>query len=268
MARALLLPLIEQGKFLPENIFGVVGQEASVSQSLSRLPKGVKVVSSNQQEALNVWRAPIQLLAVKPQNLDSVALKAAAAKDDFDLETKPLLVSLLAGVTVRQLQLAFPNHLCVRAVVNTPALVKAGLTALSWGEGLTNERRLLVRTLFDPISEVWELSEDRLDAFLALTSSGPAYVALIVEALADGAVASGLTRELSYDLAVKTLSGTSLLLNKQNLHPGELKDMVASPAGTTIAALRHLEKRGLRSALMEAVLIAAERSREMSSRLE
>ena len=111
--------------------------------------------------------------------------------------------------------------------------------------------------------DTFEFPEKELDAFLALTSSGPAYLALIAEALADGAVAAGMPRLMAQQLANKTMVGTALLLQKKELHPGELKDMVASPGGTTIAALRHLEKQGLRSSLIEAVVAAAERSREM-----
>ena len=135
---------------------------------------------------------------------------------------------------------------------------------MAWGDDLTSSQRSLVLEIFSPMSEVYELPEKQLDAFLALTSSGPAYVALFVEALADGAVAAGLPRKMAIDLAHKTLSGTALLLKKKKLHPGELKDMIASPGGTTITALRHLEKAGLRSALIEAVVAAAERSRELA----
>ena len=103
-----------------------------------------------------------------------------------------------------------------------------------------------------------------MNSFLALTSSGPAYIALVAEALSDGAVAAGLPRSLATYLAHRTLAGTAHLLKEKDLHPAELKDMVASPSGTTIAALRHLEKAGVRSAFIEGVVIAAERSREMS----
>jgi pyrroline-5-carboxylate reductase len=103
-----------------------------------------------------------------------------------------------------------------------------------------------------------------LDAFLALTSSGPAFVALVAEGLADGAVAAGLPRSLAQELALRTLAGTAALMEQRDLHPGQLKDMVSSPAGTTIAGLRELERSGLRSALLEAVLAAAQRSRELA----
>ncbi len=121
-----------------------------------------------------------------------------------------------------------------------------------------------MRRLFEPVGEVLELPEGQLDAFLALTSSGPAFVALVAEALADGAVGAGLPRTLAHHLAHRTLAGTAALLQEQELHPGQLKDMVTSPAGTTIAGLRQLERSGVRSALLEAVIAAAERSRALA----
>jgi pyrroline-5-carboxylate reductase len=107
------------------------------------------------------------------------------------------------------------------------------------------------------------LPESQLDAFLALAASGPAFAALVVEGLADGGVAAGLPRQLALDLAAKMLKGSAVLIEKQGLHPAQLKDMVSSPGGTTIAGLRELERCGLRSALMEAVVKAAERSRQL-----
>jgi pyrroline-5-carboxylate reductase len=151
----------------------------------------------------------------------------------------------------------------VRAVPNTPALVGAGLTGLAWGEGIDPERRAWVRRLFERVGEVLELPEGQLDPFLALTSSGPAFLALVAEAMADGAVAAGLPRAQAQHLAHRTMAGTAALLQGRELHPGQLKDMVSSPAGTTIAGLRQLERCGLRSALLEAVLAAAQRSREL-----
>ena len=139
-----------------------------------------------------------------------------------------------------------------------------GLTGLAWGEGIPAEQQLWVRQLFGQVGEVLDLPESQLDAFLALTSSGPAFVAVVAEALADGAVAAGLPRLLAQRLAHRTLAGSAALMEERDLHPGQLKDMVSSPAGTTIAGLRQLEKAGLRSALIEAVLAAAQRSRELA----
>jgi pyrroline-5-carboxylate reductase len=129
---------------------------------------------------------------------------------------------------------------------------------------VSSERREWVQRLFARVGEVLELPEGQMDAFLALTSSGPAFLALVAEAMADGAVAAGLPRSLAQHLAHRTLAGTAALLRDRELHPGQLKDLVSSPAGTTIAGLRQLERAGLRSALLEAVLAAAERSRELA----
>ncbi|AAP99439.1 MULTISPECIES: pyrroline-5-carboxylate reductase [Prochlorococcus] len=263
MAQVILQSLFEAGQFNPEEVFGVVGKKNSVERVLHQFKSPFTVVDVNDKNAIDVWNTPVKILAVKPQQLNQVQEKCSK---EFlaKLPAKPLLISILAGVKLKRLQSLFPDHVCVRAVPNTPALVSAGLTGLSWGEEVTEDQKSLVESIFKPISQVFELPEDQLDAFLALTSSGPAYLALISEALADGAVAAGLPRALAQSLTNFTLEGTAILLKKKELHPGQLKDMVASPAGTTISALRHLEKEGVRSALIEAVILAAKKSREMA----
>jgi pyrroline-5-carboxylate reductase len=250
MAQALLFPLLEAGLVEPEGVRAAVASAASAEQ-LSR-EHGLAVKT----DAAAAWSAPVVLLAVKPQQLDAVAATAPAAGG--------LLISVLAGVTLERLQRLLPGWRCVRAVPNTPALVRQGLTGLAFAPQVGDAEREWVRQLFALVGEVAELPESQLDAFLALTSSGPAFVALVAEAMADGAVAAGLPRALAHHLAHRTLAGTAALLHEQELHPGMLKDMVSSPAGTTIAGLRHLERQGLRSALIEAVLAAAERSRELA----
>jgi len=263
MARAIISPLVERGDYKPEHVFGVVRSTSSITSALSDLPKGVKVVSSDDASCREVWSAPLKLLAVKPQQFCKIKESVSSFQSN-DMFPKPLLVSVLAGVTLKSLKNAFPNHTCVRAVPNTPSLVGEGLTGLAWDNDMTSEQKIEVRKIFEPISEIFELPEKQLDSFLALTSSGPAYIALVLEAMADGAVAAGLPRNLSNQLAHKTLTGTASLLREKCLHPAELKDMVASPAGTTISALRHLELAGLRSALIEAVVLAAQKSRQLA----
>lgn len=263
MAKAIIAPLFERGVYDPEHVFGIVGNTSSIPSSLSGLPKGVRVVSSKDVLSREVWGAPLKLLAVKPQQFGKIKESVSTFQPN-DQFPKPLLISVLAGITLESLQKAFPRHTCVRAVPNTPSLVGEGLTGLSWGEDMTSDQKITVRKIFEPISEIFELPERQLDSFLALTSSGPAYIALVLEAMADGAVAAGLPRYLSNQLAHKTLSGTASLLREKGLHPAELKDMVASPAGTTISALRHLEFAGLRSALIEAVVLAAQKSRQLA----
>ena len=263
MARALVLPLLERGEYRSENVFGIVGNTSSVNDALSDLPKGLQVVSSDDELSKKVWHAPLKLLCVKPQQFGKIKESASLfqASDQFP---KPLLISVIAGITLESLNNSFPGHTCVRAVPNTPSLVGEGLTGLAWGDDITSAQKDIVKKIFEPISEVFELPEKQLDSFLALTSSGPAYIALVVEGMADGAVASGLPRNLSNQLAYKTLSGTASLLKNKCLHPAELKDLVASPGGTTISAIRHLESVGLRSSLIEAVFLAAEKSRQLA----
>jgi len=259
MAQALLLPLLEQGQPSVEEVIAVVGQAATVTRLASELPAELTLLPASDPQALSAWRAPMQLLAIKPYQLDQVAAAAPPVQEG----SSPLLISVLAGITLERLQSCFPGRVCVRAVPNTPSLVRAGLTGLAWGQGVTDAQKLQVQALFSPVSEVLELPEERLDAFLALTSSGPAYVAMIAEAMADGAVAVGLPRDQAQHLAHRTLAGTAALLHEQQLHPGQLKDMVASPGGTTMAAIRRLEAAGLRSALIEAVVAAAEHGRSL-----
>ena len=263
MAKAIVSPLLERGEYNPQQVLGIVGRSSSIASALNDLPQEVKVVSSKDSLSKEVWKAPVKILAVKPQQLSKIkeSVSSFQSNDQFP---KPLLISVLAGITLTSLKKAFPRHTCVRAVPNTPSLVGQGLTGLAWPDDMTLDQKKVVRKIFEPISEIYELEEPKLDSFLALTSSGPAYIALVVEAMADGAVAAGLPRHLSNQLAHKTLSGTASLLREKSLHPAELKDMVASPAGTTISALRHLELAGLRSALIEAVVLAAQKSRQLA----
>ncbi len=262
MAQALLFPLIEAGLVEGAGVRAVVASEASAARLAQA--HGLAVGT----DPTPAWAAPVVLLAVKPQQLDQVAVAAAQAlAQPADLAASSggqgLLISVLAGVKLERLQRLFPAWHCVRAVPNTPSLVRAGLTGLAFGARVSSAQRAWVEALFGLVGEVHELPEAQLDAFLALTSSGPAFVALVAEGMADGAVAAGLPRSLAHRLAHRTLAGTAALLDGQELHPGQLKDMVSSPGGTTMAGLRMLEKAGVRSALLEAVVAAAQRSQEL-----
>ena len=266
IAKAIISPLLERGDYKAENVFGIVGGNSNIPSTLSEIPKGVKVVSSDNALSREVWSAPLKLLAVKPQQFGEIKEYVSSFQPTSQFP-KPLLISVLAGIKLKTLKNAFPGHTCIRAVPNTPSLVREGLTGLAWDDDITSDQKIAVRKIFEPISEIFELPEKELDSFLALTSSGPAYLALVIEAMADGAVAAGLPRNLSNQLAHKTLSGTASLLREKGLHPAELKDMVASPAGTTIKAIRHLELAGLRSALIEAIVLAAQKSRELAEKV-
>ena len=261
MAQALLFPLVESGLVPAAGVRAAVATQAS-AQRLAQQRPDLQIGL----DATAAWGAEVVLLAVKPQQLEAVAAAAAAAAPAPAAagDQAPLLISVLAGVSVARLERLFPGRRIVRAVPNTPCLVRAGLTGLAWGDGVPAEQQAWVQQLFAQVGEVLELPESQLDAFLALTSSGPAFVALVAEAMADGAVAAGLPRQQAHHLAHRTLAGTAALLQEQRLHPAQLKDMVSSPGGTTIAGIRALESGGLRAALIEAVVAAAERSRELA----
>lgn len=198
----------------------------------------------------------VLLLAVKPQSLSTVALSLANAPADC-------IVSILAGVTIEKLTAAFPAKPIVRAMPNTPAQVGAGVTAIATNDLVDRQQLEVIKKIFESVGKVVEVAESSLNAVTGLSGSGPAYVALMVEAMADGGVAAGLPRAIAMQLAIQTVFGTAQLLSETGLHPAQLKDQVTSPAGTTIAAIAHLEKAGLRSAMIEAVLAATRRAEEL-----
>ncbi len=210
--------------------------------------------SADNQDALAASDA--LLLAIKPQVLAKVAAELPA-------EGSTLLLSILAGVPLARLQAAFPGRPIVRAMPNTPATVGAGMTAIAPSEAVTPEQRERARAIFGAVGEVAEVSETLMDAVTGLSGSGPAYVALLVEALADGGVAAGLPRAIAQQLALQTVFGTAQLLRDTGWHPAVLKDRVTSPGGTTIAGVGALEERGFRSAAIEAVKASAARSRQL-----
>jgi pyrroline-5-carboxylate reductase len=213
---------------------------------------GVQVTPNN----LVAADAEIMLLAVKPQSLNAAAIGLANAPADC-------IVSILAGVTLAQLEVMFPSKSIVRAMPNTPAQVGAGVTAIAPNASVTTAQLESVRKIFEAIGTVVEVAESLMNAVTGLSGSGPAYVALMIESMADGGVAAGLPRAIAMQLATQTVLGTAQLLSETKLHPAQLKDQVTSPAGTTIAAIAQLEKAGFRSAMIEAVLAATRRADEL-----
>tara|TARA_Y100000813_G_C23898059_1_gene228202 strand:- start:68 stop:526 length:459 start_codon:yes stop_codon:yes gene_type:complete len=152
----------------------------------------------------------------------------------------------------------------VRVVTNIPIIVGKGLTGIAWSENLTKVQKQLTKKLFENTSKIYELPENYLDIFLAITSSGPATIALIIEALSDGGLSGGLSKILSEELVMEMILGTISLIKENNLTTSELRNLVTSPGGTTISALRILEKKSVRSALIESIVSACNRSKEFS----
>ncbi|MEW6658184.1 MAG: pyrroline-5-carboxylate reductase [Thermodesulfobacteriota bacterium] len=208
-----------------------------------------------------VMHAQVVVLAVKPQLLGPVL----AGIKDF-ARPHHLFISIAAGTTLATLEAALPESRIIRAMPNAPALVAAGMTALSPGRRATPEDLALALELFEAVGQAAVVEERLMDAVTGLSGSGPAFVALFIEALADGGVKAGLPRLLAHNMAVQTVRGAAKLLHEEDLHPGRLKDLVASPGGTTIEGLHALERGGFRGLVMSAVTAAAARSKELGGK--
>lgn len=203
----------------------------------------------------------IFVVAVKPSDVQPLLERGRSSFSGTDT-----IVSIAAGVpTVLLEDWAGTEPALVRAMPNTPALIRKGITGVLGKNGADME---VVTSLFGGVGSVVELDdEDDFDALTAISGSGPAYVFVAIEALADGGVAMGLDRDVALELAVETIAGSGALASVRGAHPGKLKDEVASPGGTTITGLTELERKGFRSALIEAVRAAAEKSEEMRDSL-
>ncbi len=254
MAEALLKGLL-QGKTLSAGQCRVVDV---LQDRLAYLKKTYGVQTASTAGPV-VGPSRVVILAVKPQQIPK-ALKALVPL----WSPEKLLVSIAAGITLDQLARPFPSPpRLVRVMPNTPALVKAGISALCRNETAREDDFQLAESLFKAVGETVRLDESLFDAVTGLSGSGPAYVFVILEALSDAGVKMGLPRPIASKLALETVYGASALARESNLTFGQLKDMVTSPGGTTIAGLHEMEKAGLRGILMNAVEAATRRSREL-----
>jgi pyrroline-5-carboxylate reductase len=216
-------------------------------------------ITAHADNARCVREADVVILAVKPQIMTEVLRDIAPA-----VTSRHLLVSIAAGVATATIRRGLGKEArIIRVMPNTPALVLRGATALARGTGLEADDLATAEEIFGAVGRVVVLDEALMDAVTGLSGSGPAYVAIVIEALADGGVNMGLDRATAMTLATQTVLGAAQLLAETGLHPGALKDMVSSPGGTTIAGIAALEAGGLRTTLIRAVERATERSREL-----
>jgi pyrroline-5-carboxylate reductase len=258
MAAALVKGLVHAKVFPPEAI--LVSDVKEDRLALLRDAHGVKTTSDN--HAL-VKEVDVIVLAVKPQVIDKV-LEGIGN----DVRADQLIVSIAAGVPVSAMEARLPKGTrVVRTMPNTPATVDAGATAIAPGTHATEADLEVARSLFSGVGRVVTLDESLLDAVTGLSGSGPAYVMLMIEALADGGVKVGLHRDTALLLAAQTVYGSAKLLLETGEHPGRLKDMVTSPGGTAIAGLHTLESGGLRRTLIDAVEAATNRAQELGEQM-
>ena len=250
MGRAIARGALDSGALTPSQLCATVRRPERAQSLSSEL--GVEVGVDNDAA---VREAEIVLLCVKPHRLEQLVsdLRTAGA-----LEHAPLLVSIAAGVTIAQLEAwAGADARVVRAMPNTPCRIGEGMTVLSPGARVEESALDGVEELFRPLGRSLRLDEEYMNAVTGLSASGPAFVYVIIEALAEGGVMTGLPRKVATELAAQCVQGAARMVLQTGMHPAELKDQVTTPAGCTISALLHLEDGRLRSVLARGVEVAA-----------
>lgn len=228
-------------------------------QAAARLNEtfGIRAATDNTEVSSD---ADILFLAVKP-NMFSVVIPEIREY----IKENAIIVSIAAGQPIARIESLFAKPIkLVRVMPNTPALVGASMSALCKNEHVTEAEITEIKSVFDSFGESEIINESLMDAVVGVSGSSPAYVYLFIEAMADAAVADGMPRSQAYKLAAQSVLGSAKMVLETGKHPGELKDMVCSPAGTTIEAVAVLEKHGFRSAVIEAQRACTRKSREMS----
>lgn len=254
MAQAMLKGILEKGLYQPENILVSRRNEAALGQIQKQFL--VQTTTDNRQVAK---KADILILAVKPFQFETVIREIRdEVKEDV------LVISIAAGQTMENIERFFGKNIkLVRSMPNTPALVLEGASGVCFNERITDDDKKKAMDIFSSFGIAHEVSEAMINVVIGVSGSSPAYVFLFIEAMADAAVADGMPRAQAYELAAQSVLGSAKMVLETGKHPGELKDMVCSPAGTTIEAVRVLEKEGFRSAVIEAMKACVKKAQEI-----
>ena len=254
MGSAMIRGILKSGVIQPDQLH-VYDSFPDKSRHLEK-ELGITVNSSEEEVAKF---CNILIPAVKPAYMDEVLSKIAHA-----LTPEHLVISIAAGISIQQLKNMVQDKChVIRTMPNTPALVGEGMTAICADNSIPESCFDITRKILCSFGKTAMVTEDQIHAVTGISGSSPAYAFLFMEALADGGVAMGLPREQSYQMAAQALLGAAKMVLETGQHPGELKDMVCSPAGTTIEAVASLEKDGFRGIITEAVRICAEKSKSM-----
>ena len=254
MASAIIDGIIKHGMIPASEIIGSALSEAG--RERARQQFGIHVTASNTEVA---ERADILILSVKPQFYADVIQEIKGHVTD-----RQIVITIAPCKTLSWLREQFGKDVkIIRTMPNTPAMAGAGMTAMCPGEHLQEEEISYAISLLESFGRVEIVPERLMDAVTAVSGSSPAYVFLFIEAMADAAVSGGMPRPQAYRFAAQAVLGSAKLVLDTGKHPGELKDMVCSPAGTTIEAVRALEERGFRGAVFEAMKVCEEKSRNM-----
>lgn len=254
MTEALIAGMLKGHLALPEQLYASDVLEERRAHLQERYK--VRVGADNAETAR--W-GQIVILSVEPQILDSVLDEIRSS-----LRADALVISVAAGYPISRVAAHLtPQTRIVRAMPNSPSSVLEGVSALTLGPGVTQEEAKSARAIFESVGKVVEVEERLMDAVTGLSGSGPAYVYVMIEALADGGVKMGLSRPVAELLAAQTALGAARMVMESGEHPGRLKDRVASPGGTTIAGLHQIEEGRLRATLISAVEAATKRAQEL-----
>lgn len=254
MAQAMLKGILAQGLYAKENI--IVSRRSEVALQQIQYELGVQTTTDNTRVAAE---ADVLVLAIKPyQFAEVIAEIADTVREDT------LIISIAAGQSIANIERLFGKTIkLVRTMPNTPALVLAGATGMCFNEKVEESEKEQAVALFESFGVVAVVAESMIDTVIGVSGSSPAYVFMFIEAMADAAVADGMPREQAYQLAAQSVMGSAKMVLETGKHPGELKDMVCSPGGTTIEAVRVLEEKGLRSAVIEGQKACVKKAREM-----
>lgn len=254
MAKAIIGGMLKQGIVAAGEIIGSAKTEATRSKMEKEF--GIRTVADNRQVA--EW-AEVLVLAVKPIFFPEVIgeIKDAVNEDK-------LIISIAAGKTMGWIEKEFGKEIkLIRCMPNTPALVGEGCTAVASNLSVTEEDESFCLKLMGSFGKAIVIPERLMDAAGAVGGSSPAFVFLFIEAMADGAVLAGMPRKQAYEFAAQSVLGSAKMVLETGMHPGELKDMVCSPGGTTIEGVKALEQNGMRAAVMEALGACVEKSRKL-----
>jgi len=257
MAEALMKGIMSAGLASKDEI--IASEPSTERKEFIARTYGVRVTGDNVEVARN---ANLIVLAVKPNNVSMVM-------DELKpyLTTDHLLISIAAGVRIAQIESKLNYGVrVIRVMPNQPCLVGASASAFALGKSAKPEDKDTVMKLLQSVGIAFVVEEKLLDAVTGLSGSGPAFVYVVIEAMADGGVLAGLPRNIAVKLAAQTVYGAAKTVLDSNAHPAIMKDMVASPAGTTIEGLLVLEQSGVRGAFMEAVEAAAKKSKELGEK--
>jgi pyrroline-5-carboxylate reductase len=255
MGESLIAGLASTGWCTPADIVVTARRSERLAELADRY--GVRTTLDNSYAVHDV---DLIVIAVKPQDLEGLLADISTV-----VQPRQTVLSLVAAIPTRLIESHLEDSVpVVRAMPNTPAVVHEGMAGMAAGRHADDSHMEVARQVLTQVGRVVQVPEAYLDAVTAISGSGPAYFALLAEAMIEGGILLGLSREVSTDLVVQTMLGSAKLLRDEHMHPVELREMVTSPGGTTIRAIRVLEQAGVRAAFLNAIQAAMERSTELA----